>query len=52
MLSAVQSNGGVMGRTELHAPESMKNLNENPNEGCQTGPKRRREDGLTLTPRQ
>ena len=41
-----------MGRTELHAPELMKNWNENPNEGGPTGPKRRREDGLTLTPRQ
>jgi len=51
MLSEVQSKCGVRGRTEHHELESTTNRNENPKEG-RPRPQRRREDGLTSTPRQ
>jgi len=50
MLSEVQSKYGVRGRTEHHERESTTNRNENPREG-RLRPQRRREDGLTSTPR-
>jgi len=51
MLSEVQSKCRVRGRTELHELESMKDRDKNPKEG-RPRPQKRREDGLTSTPRQ
>jgi len=51
MLSEVETQCGARARTKHHELESTTNRNKNPKEG-RPRRKRRREDGLTSTPRQ
>jgi len=51
MLSKMQSQCGVRGRTEHHELESMTNSNKNPKQG-RARLQKRREEGFTTTPRQ